>query len=127
VRWGVPKGMTSLVHEFDGHERGSFRISLTYDAPTNTGESSTHADTYYGYFQRLDPTEQVVEMLEFETVDEDLRGVIVMATTLADGDGGTDVFVAHEGIPRGVSTADNETGTRTALANLAVLVEANSP
>jgi len=31
----------------------------------------------------------------------------------------------HEGIPDGVPAADNETGTRMALANLAQLVEAN--
>jgi hypothetical protein len=30
----------------------------------------------------------------------------------------------HEGIPRGVSAADNELGTRMALGNLAALVEA---
>jgi len=127
VRRGVPGGMGSLVHGFDAPEGGSFRISLTCGAPTNTGKSTARTGAYQGHFQRFEPNEQVVVVLEFETVDEDLPGVIVMATTLADGDDGTDVFVAHEGIPRGVSTADNETGTRTALANLAVLVEANSP
>lgn len=28
--WMVPRGMASHVHLFDGHEGGSFRISLTY-------------------------------------------------------------------------------------------------
>ena len=32
--WMVPAGMTSHVHAFDAREGGSFRISLTYDAPT---------------------------------------------------------------------------------------------
>jgi hypothetical protein len=66
----------------------------------------------------------VVEVLEFETADPDLRGEMTMTTTLADADGGTDILVVHEGIPDGVPPADNEMGTRMALANLAALVEA---
>ncbi len=50
---------------------------------------------------------------------------MTMTTTLTDADGGTDVLVVHEGIPDSVPTADNETGTRMALGNLARLVEAN--
>jgi hypothetical protein len=42
-------------------------------------------------------------------------------------DGGTDVLIAHEGVPDGVPAADNETGTRMALANLAQLVERTDP
>ena len=38
--------------------------------------------------------------------------------------GGTDVLVEFKGLPRGVSTADNEIGTRMALAKLAEFVEA---
>jgi cysteine sulfinate desulfinase/cysteine desulfurase-like protein len=48
---------------------------------------------------------------------------MTIATTLSEGDGGTDVLVEHEGIPVGVSAADNETGTAMSLANLAQLVE----
>jgi len=49
---------------------------------------------------------------------------MTITTTLADADGGTDVLVVHEGIPSGVPTIDNETGTRMSLAKLAALVEA---
>jgi uncharacterized protein YndB with AHSA1/START domain len=115
--------MTSVVHEFDAREGGSFRISLTYDAPTMTGKSAAHTDTYHGHFARLVPNEEVVEVLEFETADPKLRGEMTMTTTLVDADGGTDVIVAHERIPTGVSAADNEMGTRMALDNLAALVE----
>ena len=65
----------------------------------------------------------MVEVLEFETDDPALRGVMTMTTTLTDADGGTDVHVVHEGVPDAVPVADNETGTRMALANLARLVE----
>ncbi len=56
-------------------------------------------------------------MLEFEAADPALAGTMTMTTTLTDADGGTDVLVVHEGIPDGVPAADNETGTRMALAN----------
>jgi uncharacterized protein YndB with AHSA1/START domain len=121
--WRVPAGMTCVVHEFDARVGGSFRISLTYDAPTGVGKTAAHTDTYHGHFARLVPDEQVVETLEFETENPELRGVMTMTTTLADADGGTDVLMVHEGIPRGVSAADNELGTRMSLDNLAAFVE----
>ena len=124
AKWRVPAGMTAQVHEFDAREGGSFRVSLTYDAPTGTGKTTSHTDTYHGHFAKLVPNEQVVEVLEFETTDPGLRGEMTMTMTLADADGGTDVLFLHEGIPSGVPPADNETGTRMALANLAALVEA---
>ena len=125
AQWRVPAGMSSHVHEFDAREGGSFRVSLTYDAATGTGKSASHTDTYRGHFVKLVPDEQVVEVFEFETADPDLRGEMTMTTTLTDADGGTDVLVVHEGVPDKVPPADNETGTRMALAKLAKLTEAN--
>ncbi len=124
AKWRVPAGMSSHVHEFDAREGGSFRVSLTYAAPDHTGKSAPHTDTYHGHFLRLVPNEQVVEASEFETADPALRGTMTMTTTLTDADSGTDVLVVQEGIPDGVPAADNETGMRMALANLAQLVEA---
>lgn len=126
AKWRVPDGMTARVHEFDGREGGAFRVSLTYDLPTETGKSDPRTDTYHGHFVRLVPDEQVVEEVEFETDDPALRGTMTMSTTLTDADRGTDVLVEHEGIPDVVSEQDNETGTRMALANLARLVESAS-
>jgi uncharacterized protein YndB with AHSA1/START domain len=124
AKWKVPTGMTSHVHAFDAREGGSFRISLTYDAPTGAGKTTAHTDTYHGHFVKLVTNEQVVEVDEFETTDPALRGEMTITYTLADADGGTDLLAVHEGLPRGVSTADNETGWRMALEKLAALVEA---
>jgi uncharacterized protein YndB with AHSA1/START domain len=121
--WRVPTGMTSHVHAFDPREGGSFRISLTH-AQAGTGKTTAHTDTYHGVFVKLVPDQQVVEVVEFETTDPALRGEMTITTTLVDTGGGTDVLVAYEGLPRGVPTADNEIGTRMALAKLAALVEA---
>jgi uncharacterized protein YndB with AHSA1/START domain len=125
AQWRVPDGMSSHVHEFDAREGGSFRVSLTYDAPGRAGKSAAQTDTYHGRFRTLVPDEQVVEEFEFETGDPALRSTMTMTTTLTDAGDGTDVLVVHEGIPDSVPAADNETGTRMALANLAKLVEAS--
>lgn len=123
ARWRVPTGMSGHVHEFDAREGGSFRVSLTYDAPSGAGKSDSNTDTYHGHFARLLPDEQVVEVFEFEASDPALGGTMTMTTSLRDVDGGTEVLIVHEGIPDSVPAADNETGTRMALDNLAALVE----
>ena len=124
AKWKVPDGMTSQVHEFDAREGGAIRVSLTYDAHTGTGKTTAHTDTYHGRFVTLVPNEQVVEVDEFETTDPALRGEMTITVTLTDApDGGTDLVAVHEGLPPGVSPADNETGWRMSLAKLAALVE----
>jgi uncharacterized protein YndB with AHSA1/START domain len=122
--WMVPSGMTSHVHVFDAREGGSFRISLTYDAPTGTGKTTAHTDTYHGRFVKLVPNEQVIEVMEFETDDPAMRGEMTVTFTLTDADSGTDILGVHDNLPPGVSPADNETGWRMALDKLAALVEA---
>jgi len=96
--------MTAVVHVFDAHVGGRFRISLTYESPHGRGKTAAHTDTYHGRFIELVPNERVVE--EFE-----------------DAAGGTDLVVFHDGIPPGVSAQDNEIGTKMALDKLAALVE----
>ena len=121
--WKVPTGMTCQVHEFDAREGGSLRISLTYEAPTGEGKTSAHTDTYRGRFVKLVPNEQVVEVDEFETTNPAMQGEMTITITLTDADGGTNVHSVHDGLPSGVSTADNELGWRLALEKLAALVE----
>jgi uncharacterized protein YndB with AHSA1/START domain len=124
AEWKVPNGMTCQIHEFDPREGGAFRISLTYDAPTGTGKTTSHTDTYHGRFVKLIPNEQVVEVDEFETTNPDMSGEMTVTITLADADGGTELVAMHEGVPPGVSPDDNEYGWRMSLAKLAALVEA---
>lgn len=121
--WRVPSNMSSHVHEFDAREGGFFRISLTYDRPTETGKSSAHTDTYHGHFVKLVPDEQVVEVFEFETGSPEFRGEMTMTTTLAAVDAGTEVVMVQDGMPDSVPKADNELGMRMALDGLAGLVE----
>jgi uncharacterized protein YndB with AHSA1/START domain len=114
--------MTCQVEAFDAQEGGSFRLSLTHDAPS-VGMTAARTHTYQGRFAKLVPDEQVVEVIEFETADPALRGQQRITTTLRDVEGGTEVIVEHEGVPPGVSVEDNELGMRMSLAKLAQLVE----
>jgi uncharacterized protein YndB with AHSA1/START domain len=121
--WMVPAGMTSHVHAFDARDGGVFRISLSYDAPTGTGKTTAHTDTFHGRFVKLVPNEQVVEVVEFATPDPALRGEMTITVALADADGGTDLVAVHDGLPPGLPAADNEAGWRSSLTKLAALVE----
>lgn len=123
ARWRVPDGMRCEVHEFDPREGGRFRISLTYDAADQRGKSGGHTDTYRGHFLRLVPDEQVVEVIRFESADDELSEPMTMITTLRDAPGGTSVEIRHQSVPDSVRPEDNETGSRMALDKLARLVE----
>src|SRR4030081_3537191 len=105
--WRVPTGMSSHVHAFDAREGGSFRISLTYDAPTGTGKTTASTDTYHGRFVKLVTNELVVEAVEFETEDPAMRGEMTITIALSDADGGTEILAVHDGLPPGVPAADN--------------------
>jgi uncharacterized protein YndB with AHSA1/START domain len=124
VQWKVPDGMTSEVHSFDGREGGTFRISLTYDAPDREGKTAANTDTYHGRFEQLVPNERIVEVDEFETDDPALQGEMTITVTLADAPGGgTDLLAVHDGLPAGVAPADNELGWQLSLNKLAALLE----
>lgn len=122
--WMMPDGMTSLVHEFDPREGGSFRISLTCDSPAGAGKTTANSDTYQGHFAKLVPNEQVVEVMEFETTDPAMLGEMTVMFTLSESGEGTEILAVHDNVPPGVAPADNEIGWRMALEKLARLVEA---
>ena len=120
ARWRFPEGMTSEVEQLDD---GTFRVTLTYDAPNAQGKTTAHSDTYRARFERLVPGELVVEVDEFETDDPSLAGAMTTTVELRDADGGTAVTAVHEGVPEGVPPEQNEEGWRMALARLAALLE----
>ena len=130
-RWMVPDGMTSEVHSFDAREGGGFRISLTYDRPTTAGKTTAQTDTFHGRFVRLVPDTEVVEVVEFETADPAMQGEMTITYRLADahaGSGrGTQLVARHDGLPPGLSAADNDLGWSMSLDKLTRLVEDRDP
>ena len=123
VRWMVPDGMTMTIHHLDARPGGAFRISLTYDAPTDTGKSDAQTDSYHGHFVELVPGERVVQTMEFESDDPSMHGVMTATYSLAPAtDGGTDLVAVHADVPPGIRPEDNEEGWSQSLAKLAALV-----
>ncbi|WP_327147529.1 SRPBCC family protein [Nocardia sp. NBC_01329] len=121
--WMVPTGMTSRVHEFDATEGGRFRISLTYDDPAQTGKTEGATDTFHGRFATLVPDERVVQIVEFDTADPAITGEMRITYDLTGTPAGTRLDAVHEGLPDGVSEADNELGWSISLGKLAALAE----
>ena len=120
--WMVPDGMTGAVHELDPRVGGRIRMSLTYDEPGPAGKTTAHTDTWHGRYVELLENERVVHTVEFETGDPALQGQMTVSLLLTDRDGGTDLVAVHDGLPPGLSLADNELGWRLSLATLASLV-----
>jgi uncharacterized protein YndB with AHSA1/START domain len=121
--WMVPDDMTSQVHSFEAREGGTFRISLTYDAPTGTGKTSAQTDSFHGRFVKLVPDAEVVQAVEFESDDPTMQGEMTISYTLAEADDGTELVGVHENLPPGVTPADNELGWSLSIDKLARLVE----
>jgi uncharacterized protein YndB with AHSA1/START domain len=122
-QWMGPDGMSSEVHHFEAREGGTFRISLTYDAPVGTGKTTAQTDTHHGRFVGLIPDERVVQVVEFETDDPSMQGEMLITYTLADSPGGgTDLHATHEHLPTGLSPEENATGWSMSLRKLARLV-----
>jgi uncharacterized protein YndB with AHSA1/START domain len=123
--WLPPETMTGHVHAFDPREGGALRMSLTYQDPQQSpgGKTTEDTDTVQGRFVELVPDEKIVWAVEFESQDPAFAGEMRVTFSLADADGGTEVSVLCEDIPRGVRLEDNEMGCRSSLQKLAAFLE----
>ncbi len=126
-RWMVPHGMTSEVHAFEPHEGGVFRISLTYDEPTDSGKTTSRTDSFHGRFIELVPDTKVVQLVEFETDDASVSGEMTISYRLSETAEGTQITGLHENVPPGVDPAQNELGWTISLGKLADLLEGELP
>jgi uncharacterized protein YndB with AHSA1/START domain len=124
VTWLPPDSMRGVVHAFEGREGGSFRMSLIYpDGDGVRGKTSDNTDTFECRFVRLIPNERIVWATTFEFADPDLGGRMLVSTTLAPVDRGTQVTIPCEHIPPGIRPEDNEAGCGASLEKLASYVE----
>lgn len=126
--WLAPDNMRATVHRFEPRPGGDIRISLTYQNLEETpdgmgGKSAPDTDTFRGTFVELVPDEKIVWLTEFESPDPAFSGTMTLIWSLADADGGTEVTVRCENIPRGVRPEDNEAGSRSTLEKLAAFLE----
>jgi uncharacterized protein YndB with AHSA1/START domain len=125
--WLAPDNMRGAVDTFEPREGGKIRLSLTYlnveDSPDGKGgKSSEDTDIVQGRIIELVPDEKIVWLTEFESQDPAFSGAMTLIWSLTDVDGGTEVTVRCENIPRGIRPEDNEAGSRSTLENLAAFL-----
>lgn len=123
VSWRPPKGMRGEMLAFDAREGGTYRMALIYEDQSIQGKSSGNVDVVEGRFQEFVPGERMVEVVTFESDDPAFAGEMTITTTLTPIPGGTEVSIACENVPSGISAADHEAGLTSTLQNLATYVE----
>jgi uncharacterized protein YndB with AHSA1/START domain len=126
--WLPPDGMRGHIHAFEPQEGGKFQMSLTYvdRLETPRGKTSEDTDTFKGRFVKLLPYRKIVWAVEFQSDQPDFAGEMTVTWNLADAggvDGGSEVTVLCEGIPKGIRLEDNESGSRSSLQKLAAFIE----
>jgi uncharacterized protein YndB with AHSA1/START domain len=124
ARWLPPDSMTGVVHVFEPHEGGAFRMSLVYPSDmAGRGKTSGDTDTFAARFARLIPDSCVEWAVNFESADSAFAGKMTVRTTLEPVGTGTRITMLCENIPAGIRPEDNEAGSRSTLDKLAAFVE----
>jgi uncharacterized protein YndB with AHSA1/START domain len=126
--WLAPETMKGTVHTFEAREGGEIHMSLSYQTVEESpdgkgGKSSEDSDTFKGKIVEIVPNEKIVWITEFESEDPAFAGEMTLIWTFVEAEGGTDVTVDCENIPRGIRPEDNEDGSRSSLEKLAAFVE----
>lgn len=120
-QWLVPGDMTGRIHSFDLRENGGYEMSLYYPESdtVSSGKSGAKEDRYEATFIRLDPPHKIVMAITFSSDDAAFSGEMFEYITLESKDGGTQVTITFEDIPKGIKPSDNKEGTDSSLEKLA--------
>jgi uncharacterized protein YndB with AHSA1/START domain len=119
--WLPPAEMTGEIYEFDARVGGGYRMSLFYPpgARAFRGKTSEREDMVDVRFVKLEPPHRIVEAVNFVTTDLGFSGELTLTATFEAVSGGTEVTLIFENLPPGLRAADNETGSRLSLEQLA--------
>jgi uncharacterized protein YndB with AHSA1/START domain len=123
--WLAPDEMTGKVHKMKAEAGGGYEMSLFYsdEDEDHEGKTAQHEDRFTAKFTELVPSEKIVQTINFDTTDPELKGEMTMTTTLGDANGAVRVTIEFRNIPPGIDPEDNDEGTRQSLAKLAKYVE----
>jgi uncharacterized protein YndB with AHSA1/START domain len=129
VAWLPPNGMTGRVLDYDFRGGGRYRIELTYagDVPPGVAKTTGRTDVSAGRFLAVEPSQRIVQSVEFESADVSFAGEMRMTWSFEALPAGTRVTVTAENVPSGIAKADHEAGLRESLQNLARFLTSGSP
>ena len=125
MAWLPPEGMTGRAILFEPWQGGRYRIELTYDAD-GAGKTTARTDISAGRFLVLEPGRRLVQSVEFESDDPAFVGEMIMTWSLDPAPGGTNITIAAENVPAGISAEDHAVGLASSLENLARFVRTGS-
>lgn len=125
VRWLPPAGAHATLHLFEPWPCGAFRMTLTFDGPSDGTKRKTteNSDAVDGRFVELVPPRSVVQQFEFVSEHPEFAGTMTMTWTLSEVPTGTLVNVAATHVPRGLPATDHQRGMESSLENLASFIE----
>lgn len=121
-QWFAPGDMTAKVHEFELKVGGGYQMSLFYPENHGNGKTSSNEDRYKARFTELNPYEHIIQEINFETNEENLKGTMIMEVNFRSVEDGTEVIIEFSDIPSGISLEDNEKGTELSLDKLEALM-----
>ena len=118
ARWLPPYGFTGKVHQLDARVGGRHRMSFT-----NFSTGASHA--FGGEYLEMVPDRRLRYTDVFD--DPNLPGEMTVTVSLVPVSCGTELNVVQEGIPELIPTEMCYLGWQESLAQLAQLVEPESP
>ncbi|MBT2187641.1 SRPBCC domain-containing protein [Sphingobium nicotianae] len=120
IRWLPPEGARGIMHGFEPHPGGAFRMTLVFEKAA--GKTTEDSDTIEGQFVELTLNERIVWRFTFASADPAFAGTMTMRWTFAPAAGGTLVSVAAEDVPPGIDPADHQAGMTSSLDKLAAFL-----
>ena len=123
--WRPPAGMTAEVAEFDPRAGGGYRMAFLYPDDGHQGKTTANADFFSGSFLELVPERRIVEVVEFDSEDAELKGEMTIVTSLEwqEESRATLVSVECRDVPPGIGEGDHLEGIASSLSNLARYLE----
>jgi len=129
IEWLPPAGMTGRLHSFDGRPGGGFEMSLYYspDERLHRGKTAEREDRVSVRFIEMTPPRRIVESVRFVSDDSAFHGAMTLTVSIEPRREGSEVTLAFDNLPPGLSAEDNDLGARLSLEQLARRLETTPP
>ena len=118
VKWLPPNGFTGTVRHVDAKVGGTYKMSFT-------NFTTGHGHSFGGEYRELVPFERIRYTDKFD--DPNLPGEMQTTVTMTKVSCGTELNILQEGVPEVIPVEMCYLGWQESLAQLAKLVEPETP